>query len=164
MIELVQGSPEWLQALRETFTADFATGQLTRIAGKQRPDLLDRPAGYVDNYGYTRVSFLKRKYLRSHLIFALYHGRTPVGQLDHINRQRTDDRPDNLREVTHHQNMWNRTPAKRDLPMGVSLRDGKYEAKIMCRRKLYRLGRSTTVAEAEAAYQAKRRELFDVYA
>lgn len=162
MTEIIQGSPEWLDELRKTF--DRKDGVLFHRYNKYKPSLEGHSAGYVDNWGYVRVTFRGRKYLRSHLVFALASGRLPVGQLDHVNRTRTDDRPDNLREVTHHQNMWNRTPKARSLPMGVSLRDSRFEAKIMCRRRLYRLGRFDTAAEAESAYQAKRKELFGEYA
>lgn len=155
---------EWFFALKEQFDVLPERGVLIRKWSKQRPDLVGTEAGYVDNCGYVRVAFAGRKYLRSHLMFALAHGRMPQGQIDHINRIRTDDRPENLREVTHHQNMWNRTPMRRDLPMGVTFRDGRYEAAVMCNGKRHRLGRFDTVEAAHTAYETKRKEFFSEYA
>lgn len=149
---------------RDSFRPDYSRGVLILIKNKQRPDLVGQEAGYVDNCGYVRVAFRGRKFLRSHIMFALFHGRLPASKLDHKNRNRTDDRPENLREVNHHQNMWNRTPKKRDLPMGVTAKDGRFVAKVMCRRKLHYLGRFDTPEEANAAYQSKRKELFGEYA
>ena len=153
-----------VEALSAQFVADFDTGTLIRVSNKQRPDLCGKSAGYLDNCGYVRVAFQGRKYLRSHIMFALYHGRFPASEIDHINRNRQDDRPANLREIGRHENMWNRNPTNRDLPMGVSPKDGGYQARIMCRRKRYHLGVFSTPEEAASAYQAKRKELYGEYA
>lgn len=154
-----------IAALREAFTANFDTGEVFRMSCHQRPDLVGKLAGRVDNHGYVRICFNGRKLLRSHIVFALYHGRFPAKHVDHINRVRTDDRPTNLREAEHCENMWNRTQKKgRVVPMGVFPRNGKFTAKIMHKRKLIYLGRFATQGEAEAAYQAKRRELYGQFA
>lgn len=53
-----------------------------------------------------------RKYLRSRLVFMLYKRRFPhVGLfIDHIDKNTLNDCIDNLREVTHQQNMETREP------------------------------------------------------
>ena len=153
-----------IEEIRASFEVDLAGGLLFWRANKQRPDLVGAAAGFVDNHGYVRVTFKGRRYLRSHLLFALFYGRWPVGQVDHINRNRADDRPSNLREVTHHQNMWNRTPKARGLPMGVTAKGGRFTARIMCRRQLHRLRMFATADEAASAYQEKRKELYGEYA
>lgn len=50
--------------------------------------------------------------LKAHRVaWALHHGFWPSGEIDHINGIRTDNRPDNLREVSRIEN--NRNKAKR---------------------------------------------------
>jgi hypothetical protein len=152
------------EVLTRIFRIDVETGRLFWRENRQRPDLIGKEAGFIDNCGYVRVAIRGRKYLRSHLVFRMVMGRWPAQKIDHINRIRTDDRPDNLREATHAENMWNRTPKRRDLPMGVTRRERRYSAEIMRNGQLYRLGRFDTVAEAQDAYQNARKELFGEYA
>ncbi len=137
---------------------------LVRVTSKQRPDLVSKPAGYKDNCGYYRVGIGGKKLLRSHITFALAHGHFPTMQVDHINRDRSDDRPENLREVTHAQNMWNRTPKKRTLPMGVIQSGNKFQARVMINRKRHQIGSFATIAEAAAAYKQYRKEKLGEYA
>lgn len=153
-----------LEMLVASFTADFELGRLFRKTSPVRKDLIGKEAGYLDNHGYFRVSVGGKKLLRSHVIFAMWHGRMPAKHIDHINRNRADDRIDNLREADHAENMWNRTPMSRALPMGVCARNGKFSAKIMRRREAIHLGTFDTVEEAHAAYQTKRKELFNEFA
>lgn len=150
--------------LAAAFHFDLENGRLFWKEHRHRPDLIGKEAGFADNYGYVRVCVKRRKYLRSHLIFCAVTGRWPERQVDHRNRNRSDDRPSNLREVEHSENMWNRTPMSRDLPMGVTAKDGKFIAKIMHNRKLHYLGRFKTPEQAQAAYQSKRTELYGEYA
>ena len=57
--------------------------------------------------GY-RVGYLLGRIVGAHRVaFALHHGHWPVGQVDHQNGVRSDNRPDNLRDVTAAQNAKN---------------------------------------------------------
>lgn len=58
-------------------------------------------AGYVQEDGYTRITFEGKQYLR-HRIVWLMHGRTiPEGmEIDHIDHDRQNDRIENLRLVS----------------------------------------------------------------
>lgn len=60
-----------------------------------------------DHLGYRRGSILSRRYMAHRVVFALFHGRWPEGEVDHINGIRDDNRPHNLREATHAENMKN---------------------------------------------------------
>ena len=58
--------------------------------------------------GYLRVAF-KGRNLRGHrIVFAMTHGYWPPGEIDHIDGDRGNNSPSNLREVTVEQNRWNR--------------------------------------------------------
>lgn len=80
---------------------DVFKGWNARYAGKL--------AGYIKKSdGYHCVKINGRKYLSHRVIWMMYYGIWPQDQLDHINRIRTDNRIDNLREVNNQKNQFNR--------------------------------------------------------
>lgn len=65
-----------------------------------------------DSDGYPQGHILTKS-LRAHrLIWLLVHGVWP-DNIDHINKDRSDNRLENLRSVTHKENMQNKGPYKR---------------------------------------------------
>ena len=67
------------------------------------------PITSKDNCGYLRVKLDGQCYKIHRIIWALTHGFDPGEmQVDHINRIKTDNSPQNLRLATHNQNMRNR--------------------------------------------------------
>ena len=66
-----------------------------RQAGKQ--------VVYKATNGYTRVSIGSIRYAAHRVIWKMYTGEEPIGQIDHINGVRTDNRIENLRVVEGHQ-------------------------------------------------------------
>lgn len=88
---------------RSDIERDFvlSEGSLIRKSNGRRGYL--RPDGYV----YTRIN---GDAIGEHrLVFLLVHGYLP-DQVDHVNRVRNDNRPENLRAAKHGQNCMNRTP------------------------------------------------------
>jgi hypothetical protein len=69
-------------------------------------------AGYITSGGYRRVPLRGKGVAAHHIVFALKHGRWPQASIDHINGDPLDNRPENLRECTHAQNMWNKRAYK----------------------------------------------------
>lgn len=58
--------------------------------------------GYWDtvmNRTYKRIEIKGRRYRRYHLAWFLYYGKWPESQIDHRDRDSTNDRIDNLRET-----------------------------------------------------------------
>lgn len=69
-------------------------------------------AGSVNRKGYRTVQFRAGHYryytaFTHHVVFAMTHGRWPTQRIDHINRNRLDNRPENLREVNAAQSAQN---------------------------------------------------------
>ena len=58
--------------------------------------------------GYWQVSLNGRNYRRARLVYSLHYGYPGELEIDHINRDRSDDRIGNLRAVTHSQNSKNK--------------------------------------------------------
>ena len=64
-------------------------------------------AGAVDTYGYVVVRVDGILYKAHRLAWLYVHGRWPDGLLDHINRNKSDNRITNLREASQSENMHN---------------------------------------------------------
>ena len=82
------------------------TGVLTRRISAG-PAKAGSKAGHLDSHGYLQVrAGNKKKYLVHRIIWLHVYGYWP-GLLDHINRDKTDNRIANLREVSMSENLLN---------------------------------------------------------
>jgi hypothetical protein len=86
-------------SLKDFFVYDASTGNIYRDGAV---------ATTAHSKGYLKVSFQGNKYLAHRLAWFLHYGKWPESQLDHINRNKTDNRIENLREATGSQNLFNR--------------------------------------------------------
>lgn len=89
-------------------------------------------------------------------VYGHYHGPVPEGmEIDHVDRDRLNNLPSNLRAVTRSQNMANsgRRPNNTSGYVGVSWHKGgrKWGAKVTVMRKNIHLGLFLTREEAAAA-------------
>lgn len=67
-----------------------------------------RPIGALNSHGYVRVMLVRRSVKVHQLAYIRTHGPIPEGMhIDHINRDRTDNRGCNLRAVTPEENEAN---------------------------------------------------------
>ena len=97
---------ELLAYLQKTYEYDNELGRLR-----------NRKTGRIPKYRFSRTNRYPRHsiwfngkmyYPFVHrLVWAVYYGRWPVGQLDHINGDRLDNHIENLREVSHSENQLN---------------------------------------------------------
>lgn len=87
-----------------------------------------------NNRGYRRVTINGTRVPAHVIVWALVHGEWPVGDVDHINGVTDDNRPENLRVVTHQQNCRNSRKRTNNTSgfKGVSAHkaSGKWEATI----------------------------------
>jgi hypothetical protein len=97
--------------LNELLRLDAETGDLYWRADRGQKPVGGKSAGSLDSKGYRRVKIDYRAYRAHRVVFAIAHGRWPVMQLDHINRNKLDNRPCNLREVSPSENSMNRRRA-----------------------------------------------------
>lgn len=85
--------------------------------------------------------------------------------IDHIDRDKSNNRLENLRIATNSQNRANSFVNKgKKLPKGVKFWKGIYRADITSNNKRYYLGQYATAEEAAIVYDAKARELFGEFA
>jgi hypothetical protein len=108
--------------------------------------------GSKDKNGYLTVHIGKRHYKLHRLVFLYVKGRFPKKNIDHINGTKTDNRFNNLREVSHSLNCRNR-PVRSDNKsghQGVSYTklNKKWRADIGINGKRKYLGEFKTYEEA----------------
>lgn len=123
MIKIKTVSEEQQAFIRKHFSYDPHTGAIKR-------DYRKNYKGYVDKFGYLRYKVNGEVVLAHRIAWFLYYGKFPDGELDHINRCKTDNRITNLREATRSMQCYNRDlkPNPRTGERGISIlpfRDGK---------------------------------------
>lgn len=112
--------------------------------------------------GYLQGKLFYTDLLAHRVVWALYHEAWPDGHIDHINGDRADNRPVNLRDVDRSANMKNQSLSKANTAGATGVyhfkQTGQYDAYITDSGKREYLGRFDTLAEAASARrQAERR-------
>lgn len=148
-----------VEKARRYFHYDKETGVLTWAVDRNRLHVGDK-AGSLDTKGRRRILCEGRSYSSTTLIWMIVFGRKPIGQIDHKNLVRDDDRLKNLREVTASQNCMNKRH-NGVLPRGVSFypQQGIYAARITVQRKTKYLGSFSDKEQAAQAYAKASKEL-----
>jgi hypothetical protein len=116
--------------------------------------------------GYAKIRIQGKEYASHRLAWLYTHGHWPIGDIDHINGIRNDNRISNLRDVTRSVNCQNQRSARSDNScghLGVSLnkKSGKYQARIWHKGKLLYLGSFVAAEEAHAKYVEAKRSLHE---
>lgn len=138
---------------REALHYDPETGVFTRLISKARGKA-GRVAGSLSN-GYVRVP-LDRKVYKAHRLAWLYMtGEWPAGIIDHVDRNRSNNRWSNLREVTAAGNAQNAS-LRKDNKSGVKgvswcNTNKKWMAQLKVNNRNKFLGHFHTVQEAAEA-------------
>lgn len=152
---------EWALTL---FTYDTVTGQL-RWKVRRGPLAPGDLAGSDNGLGYIRINFNGKLRLRSHLVWLIHTGKWPSLQLDHIDGESSNDRIENLREVTGIQNLRNQERPRSTNTTGFRgvhrNQEGKpYRANLCIGRKQIFLGNFDSAEEAHEVYKAARLRLY----
>ena len=126
------------------------TGELTWLLPRR---LAGQRAGSLTKRGYRVVVLEGRAFFEHRLIWMWVHGAWPCGEIDHINRQKGDNRLANLRDVSKSENAFN-AGAHRDNRCGVrgvSPHRGRWKAEVQVNGRRYHVG---VFSSAEAAGHA----------
>jgi hypothetical protein len=136
---------EWFNSDRvwNSFNARFANKKVT-----QKPRLIS------PNYLQQSINLLGRNRTASRIAWFMHYGEWPEHTIDHINGDSTDNRIENLRDVSHKENSRNmaRFSTNTTGVAGVSItKYGKFKARIKADGESIHLGNYETLEEAAAA-------------
>lgn len=125
------------------------------------------PAGSVRRGGYVYVYFKGRTYPVHRLIWAM-HGNPPAETIDHINRNPSDNRIENLRAATKNQQLFNTglRPNNKSGIKGVSWRKdaNAWRGQVNFRGKAYCAGTFQDKQDCAEAVKALRERLHGEFA
>lgn len=145
------------ERLRQLLSYEAESGLFRWLVGGQNyPVNIGDVAGYDNGRGYIVIGLLYRTY-RAHRLAWLYsYGEWPSKDIDHVNRNRHDNRLSNLRQATRSENMANTGISRRNTSglKGVSYNPKRklWRACITVNWKNNVLGYFETKELAAAAY------------
>lgn len=148
--------------LKELFYYDPETGNLINRISRNYNAQKNTIAGTLNAEGYRVIHIRKRIYFAHVLVWVYITGTYPPNELDHKNRNRSDNRIENLRKATRSQNKANTNfpkPTKSGF-VGVVLNGRKWAAKIKVDQKRIYLGTFDTPEEAHFVYLNAREQHF----
>lgn len=121
----------------------------------------------INSSGYHAGTLLNRRYLAHRVVWAMEYGSWPDSFIDHINRDKTDNRIENLRLASNSENMMNTDAysSNKSGYKGVSFKPskGKWVAQIGFRNTKKHIGYFDTPQEASKAYQEVSKQMHGSY-
>ena len=140
--------------LLENLSYDPEIGLFIWIKRKARNIKIGDVAGYKTTKGYIDISFNGKLYKAHRLAWFYLYKKFPIKDLDHINRNPSDNRINNLREVSSAENAQNKDVRG----YSFSKKSNKWRSAIVVNTKKVNLGCFVTEEEAHEAYiKAKRK-------
>lgn len=110
--------------------------------------LAGRVLGCKSAKGRWTISISGTKYYRAILVYIYFYG-TPKGEIDHLDRDKINDKIENLEDKSSSDNCINRPSSDRDLPPGVYLH---HTGGFTCAFRHKNLGVFPTIDEARNKY------------
>jgi hypothetical protein len=116
--------------------------------------------GSLRGDGYWKLGVMRKEYRVHRVIYEMHHGPIPEGMdIDHIDRNRSNNRIENLRVVTRSQNIEN----KNTRGCYYQKERNKWSASIKVNGKRKFLGRYDTEQEAHQVYVEAKEKYHGVY-
>ena len=143
-----------LDEIRQMLSYCPATGEFRWRIDRGRIKAGD-VAGSIDkSTGYLQIRANYKLLLGHRLAWSMIHGKMPSGVIDHINRDRSDNRITNLRDTSQRKNQWNRNLNKNNTSgvSGVywSRNCKKWHARLEDMGRKVDLGMYAELSDAEA--------------
>ena len=157
---------ESMQTLLQNLTYNEQTGVFTWKSSPALRVQANAVAGRISGSGYVQIPY-KRKYFVAHrLAWLLKKGTLPIGQIDHINGIRDDNRIENLRDVSQSMNQQNSKLRSDNASgkKGVSWHKAtsKWMASICVNNKRKHLGVFDCLDEAANAYMLAAKDFHQI--
>lgn len=145
--------------LKSLLHYDPKTGIFTWLVNRNRNAKAGDVVGSINNRGYMRLMINRKTYTFHRLAFLYMKGKFPKDQVDHKDRNKTNNAFSNLRECTPSENSRNRGLSSNNSTgcTGVIKVKNKFQAQIHINengsKKSKYLGTYDSLEEAAAAYQ-----------
>lgn len=140
--------------LKEIF--DYKDGNLFWKKRTGPRSKINEIAGHLRKNGYVQVILHRKIYVAHRLIWLWIHGEWPKNEVDHIDGNKSNNKIENLRDVTKSQNQQNRLKTRQNTSgyKGVFFhaRSNKWIAKITLNKKQNYLGYFSSPLDAHNAY------------
>lgn len=121
---------------------------------------IGKKAGGDDGHGYLACLLLGIKFKVHQVVWILHNKEFPAKPIDHINRNRRDNRIENLRLAEDLENMQNLVSSTMPYAgVSKSPRSSRFMARLTYRGKKHYLGYHDTPEQANAAYTAAKKRL-----
>jgi hypothetical protein len=130
------------------------TGTVMRIAG--RSPGVGKPVGTIGKDGYVRASVVGRSIGLHTVVWILCKKSFPIWEIDHIDRNRSNNRIENLRDVPQRVNAANNERSARGRKTGTRKENNKWLAVIRVHNRTVRIGLFTTEQAASDAYEKRK--------
>nr|DAZ68546.1 MAG TPA: endonuclease [Caudoviricetes sp.] len=155
------------EELKKALNYDPSTGIFTRKikSSNQKPGVI---VGSKNRGGYLLAMINGKRHSLHRMAWLYFYGRMPVGDIDHINGVRDDNRIINLRECSRSKNCMNKKINSNNVSgvkgVGWHADSGKWRARIMAGYKSVFLGLFDSVEEAEKAIVEARNKMHKDFA
>lgn len=154
--------------IEEYLSYDKDTGIFTRIKYASSNAKIGDIAGSLNRDGYISIFFNKKQHRAHRLAWLFHYGYIPIGDIDHEDGNRSNNKINNLRKATRSENNQNRRISRASSLIGVLgvTKDNRkkniknpYKAQIQINKKHIHIGSYATIELAHLAYLNKKREL-----
>ena len=154
--------------LKQVLHYDPKTGVFTRLVRPPNQTQAGSIAGWINPKGYRDIRVDGRSYRAHRLAWFYMTGKWSRTDLDHINRDKTDNRFVNLREATRSQNSVNSKISSNNTSgvRGVYFdkRKKKFRAQVVVNGKCIAIGLHRTVEDAAKVATALRKKYYGEFA
>lgn len=144
-------------------------GTITRLVANSNASFPGETVGTRRPDGYLEGSVDGRLYLAHHIVWIYFNGQVPEGmEIDHRNRNKSDNSISNLRLVTKSQNAWNAS-LRSDSTSGwkgvtFNKKGQMWYAQIQAHGKRRHIGQFTDPLDAASAYNLAAYQLHGEFA
>lgn len=141
--------------LKSLLSYDPNTGIFTWLIDRGGKARVGAQAGSLTKKGYLNISIHKKLYRAHRLAWLYVYGSWPAQEIDHINRNKSDNRIDNLRDASRRLNNINKNLPRNNTSgikgVGWHEKKQKWRARIFVFRKQINLGWYSTKESAVTA-------------
>ena len=156
-----------IEQLRKLLHYEPDTGLFRWKVNRRGTAKVGSVAGTSNGQGYINVTINEKRFKAHRLAWALYYNQDPGGmQIDHIDKNKSNNKIINLRLASNRRNGANSGPRKNNKlgVKGIYYKNDKFRAAIKKNGKNYHLGYYDTIEEASDVYWAAAQELYGEFA